>query len=210
MLVDDGLTFHEIVMKDPLPKGTIQQAVIDFLRGRDDAAIFGAMAVNAYIDERRMTEDVDIVSPRARELAEELRHYLGERFHIAMRIRSVRGGIWFRLYQLVKPKYRHLADVRPVDTLPPAGLIDGVLVVTPIEVIAGKVISCVRRKGKPKSFTDRRDLAHMLLKFPELKVEHGPVEERLAAHGADEESLAFWRQLVAEEIRPEEDDDEFL
>jgi len=67
MLVDGGLTFREILMKDPLPKGTIQQAVIDFLKGREDAAIFGAMAVNAYIDERRMTEDVDIVSPRGRE-----------------------------------------------------------------------------------------------------------------------------------------------
>ena len=70
MLVDAGLTFHEIVMNDPLPKGTIQQAVVNFLIGREDAAIFGTMAVNAYIEERRMTEDVDIVSTRARELAE--------------------------------------------------------------------------------------------------------------------------------------------
>ncbi len=66
MLVDTGLTFREIVINDPLPKGTIQQAAIHFLEGRDDAALFGAMAVNAYIDERRMTEDVDIVSPRAK------------------------------------------------------------------------------------------------------------------------------------------------
>lgn len=70
MLVDTGLTFREIVMNDPLPKGTIQQAVIGFLNGRDDAAIFGAMAVNAYIDERRMTEDVEIVSIHAAKLAE--------------------------------------------------------------------------------------------------------------------------------------------
>ncbi len=66
MLINDGLTFREIVMKDPLPKGVIQQSVIDFLKCRQDAAIYGAMAVNAYIDERRMTEDVDIVSPRAK------------------------------------------------------------------------------------------------------------------------------------------------
>ena len=62
MRVDTGLTFREIVMNDPLPKGTIQQSVVNFLAGREDAAIFGVMAVNAYIDERRMTEDVDIVS----------------------------------------------------------------------------------------------------------------------------------------------------
>ena len=209
MLVDTGLTFHEIIMNDPLPKGTIQQAVVDFINGREDAAIFGAMAVNAYIDERRMTEDVDIVSDRAKELAEELRRHLSDTFHIAVRIRKVRGEIGFRLYQLAKPKNRHLVDVRPVASLPPVQRIEGVLVVTPAELIAGKVISCVRRKGKPKSFTDRRDLAHMLLRFPELKAEKGIVQQRLEAEGADEQTLAFWRELVAEEILPEEDEEEF-
>src|SRR3972149_4124885 len=209
MLVDTGLTFHEIIMNDPLPKGTIQQAVVNFLNGRDDAAIFGAMAVNAYIDERRMTEDVDIVSTHAGELAESLQQHLNEQFHIAVRIRMVRDGVGFRLYQLAKPKNRHLVDVRPVDSLPPTERIDGVLVVTPAEVIAGKVLSCIRRKGKPKSFTDRRDLAHMLLRFPEFKVVGDIVQQRLEAQGADEQVLAFWRELVAEEILPEVEDDEF-
>jgi hypothetical protein len=209
MLVDTGLTFREIVMNDPLPKGTIQQSVVNFLKGREDAAVFGAMAVNAYIEERRMTEDVDIVSTCAGELAEALQQHLNETFHIAVRIRNVRDGVGFRLYQLAKPKNRHLVDVRPVDFLPPTERIDGVLVVTPAEVIAGKVLSCVRRKGKPKSFTDRRDLAHMLLRFPEFKVAEGVIQKRLAAQGADEQVLAFWRELVAEEIAPEEEDDEF-
>jgi hypothetical protein len=209
MLVDTGLTFREIVMNDPLPKGTIQQAVVNFLSGRDDSAIFGAMAVNAYIDERRMTEDVDIVSIHAGELAEALQQHLNEEFHIAVRIRNVRDGVGFRLYQLAKPKNRHLVDVRPVEALPPTERIDGVLVVTPAEVIAGKVLSCVRRKGKPKSFTDRRDLAHMLLRFPDFKVAQGVVQQRLEAQGADDAVLAFWRELVAEKILPEEEDDEF-
>ena len=209
MRVDAGLTFREIIMNDPLPKGTIQHAVVDFLNGREDAAVFGAMAVNAYIDERRMTEDVDIVSTRARELAEEIRQHLNERFHIAVRLRTVRNEIGFRLYQVAKPKNRHLVDVRPVESLPPAQRIGGVLVVTPAELIADKVLSCVRRKGKPKSFTDRRDLAHMLLKFSEFKVGEGIVQQRLEAQGANEQVLAFWRELVAEEILPEEDDDEF-
>jgi hypothetical protein len=196
-------------MNEPLPKGAIQQAIFDFLKSRTDAAVFGAMAVNAYIDERRMTEDVDILSPRAPELAEELRQFLSERFQIAVRIRTIRGGIGFRLYQITKPTNRHLADVRPVTSLPSAQSIEGVLVVTPAEVVVGKVISCVRRKGKPKSFTDRRDLAHMLLKFPELKTAHGLVEERLVAENAGEEALIFWRQLVDEQILSEEEDDEF-
>ncbi len=209
MIVDDGLTFREIVMNDPLPKGTIQQAVFGFLAGQDDAAILGAMAVNAYVDERRMTEDVDIVSPREPELAEELRQHLSERFKIAVCVRAVRGGNGFRLYQIAKARNRHLVDIRLAASMPPSQRIDGVLVVTPAEVIAGKVISCVQRKGTPKSFTDRRDLALMLLKFPELKVQHGLVEQTLGTHGAGEESHDFWRQLVAEEILPGDEDDEF-
>jgi hypothetical protein len=209
MLVDAGLTFREIVMNDPLPKGVLQQAVFDFLSGRDDAAIFGAMAVNAYVEERRMTEDVDVVATRAAELCEALQQRLNQQFHIAVRVREVREGSGFRIYQLTKPKNRHLVDVRPVDALPPTQRIDGILVVTPVEVIAGKVLSCVRRRGKPKSFTDRRDLAQMLLKFPELKVFQGEVKQRLESYDADDEVLAFWRELVNEEIVPEEDDDEF-
>lgn len=209
MLVDTGLTFREIVMNDPLPKGTIQQAVIDFLKDRDDAALFGAMAVNAYIDERRMTEDVDIVATSANEFTESLRQHLNEQFHIAVRVRSLRDRIGLRLYQLATPKNRHLVDVRPVEALPPTERIDGVLVVTPVEILAGKVISYVRRKGQPKSFTDRRDLAHMLLRFPELKVEGGLVEQRLMSQGADEEMLAFWRELVAEDIREEDEDESY-
>jgi hypothetical protein len=147
MLVDDGLTFREIVMNEPLPKGTIQQAIIEFLKARNDAAIFGAMAVNAYVDERRMTEDVDIVSSRAVELAEELRQFLSDRFQIAIRVRTIRDGAGFRLYQLSQPANWHLADVRPVAALPSTQTVDGVPVVTPAELIVGKVISCVRRKA---------------------------------------------------------------
>jgi hypothetical protein len=209
MLVDAGLTFHEIVTNDPLPKGTIEQAIVDFLTGREDAAIFGDMAVNAYVDERRMTEDVDIVSPRARVLADELRQRLNEQFHIAVRVREIGGETGFRIYQIAKPKNRHLAAVRAVESLPPSDRIAGVSIVTPPEVIVGKVFSCARRKGKPKSFTDRRDLAHMLLRYPELKVEQGVVRQRLEERGAGEDVLQFWQQLVAEEIIAEDDDDEF-
>lgn len=210
MLIDTGLTFREIVMNDPLPKGTIQQAVVDFLDGRDDAALFGAMAVNAYVDERRMTEDVDIVSSRAKQLAEELKEHLCQLFQIAVRIGTVGDGVGYRLYQRAQPKNRHLVDLRSVEALPATERIDGVLVLTPANVIAGKVNAYHRRKGKPKAGTDWRDLAHLLLKFPELKTEEGPVKQQLEANGVEPEVLAIWRQLVAEEILPEEEDDKFL
>ena len=46
------------------------------------------------------------------ELADELCAFLNRRFHIAVRVRTVRGGIGYRVYQVSKPKNRHLVDVR--------------------------------------------------------------------------------------------------
>lgn len=210
MQIDTGMSFREIVTNESLPKKTIQQAIFDFLNGRDDAAVFGAMAVNAYVDERRMTEDVDIVAIGALEIADALKAYLSGQFHIAVRVRSVAGGQGFRLYQVAKPKNRHLADLRPVEQLPPHQRIDGVLVVSPAELVAGKVISYCRRKGKPKAGTDWRDVAHLLLTFPKLKSETGEVLDRLLAKEAGEEALQFWKELVAQDIQAEEEDEEFL
>lgn len=42
------LTFQEFLMREPLPLAPIQNAVLEFLRGRDDVVVFGAQAVNAY------------------------------------------------------------------------------------------------------------------------------------------------------------------
>lgn len=63
MLVDETLTFREFVMQEPLPLATIHRAVLEFMQGLDDAVLFGAQAVNAYVNEPRMTQDVDIASP---------------------------------------------------------------------------------------------------------------------------------------------------
>ena len=98
MFGDGSLTFREFTMREPLPLATIHDAVLEFLRGRSDAVLFGAHAVNAYVEEPRMTQDVDILSPRAPELAEELRSHLSERFQIAVRIRTVANGLGYRLY----------------------------------------------------------------------------------------------------------------
>src|SRR5580698_7513108 len=123
MFGDGALTLREFAMSETLPLATIHQAVLEFLRGRDDAALFGAQAVNAYVEEPRMTQDVDILSTRALEFAEELRAHLAARFHIAVRIRQVASGKGHRLFQLRQPKNRHLADVRQVSHLPPNQLI---------------------------------------------------------------------------------------
>lgn len=196
-------------MRESLPLATIHDAVLEFLRDRDDCVLFGAQAVNAYVDEPRMTQDVDILSSQARELAEQLREFLNKRFHIAVRVREVADGRGYRIFQVHKPKNRHLVDIRPVEALPPARKVMDVLVVAPEELIAGKVISFHHRKGNPKAFTDRRDLAELLLRFPKLKSELGPVRRRLIADGANAAVLSAWSRIVREKILPEQDEDEF-
>jgi hypothetical protein len=193
-------------MKEPLPLARIQEAVLEFLRNRNDAVLFGAQAVNAYVDEPRMTQDVDILSTRAADLAEELRSFLAEEFQIAVRVRIVAKGLGFRIDQLRQPKNRHLADVRQVEVLPPTTLVAEVRVPTPEDLIAQKVMSIVRRKAQPKADSDRRDLKVLLLAFPRLKSDSGPVLDRLLARQADDSVVNEWRSLVATEILPEDDE----
>lgn len=206
MFGDGALTFREFAMREPFPLATIHDAVLEFLRGRDDAVLFGAQAVNAYVDEARMTQDVDILSPRAAELAEEIRAMLNQQFQIAIRVCKVRDGIGYRVYQLQKPKNRHLVDVRSVQELPPAQLVQEVLVLTPPELISSKILAWASRRGKPKAGTDWRDLAILLLTFPNLKTEDGPVADCLRAGHAPESALAAWKDVVSQEILPEDED----
>lgn len=197
-------------MNETLPLATIQEAVLEFLRGRDDAVVFGAQAVNAYVPEPRMSQDIDLLSTRAGDLAEELRAYLANKFHIAIRVREVADGRGFRLYQVQKSGNRHLVDIRLVASLPPARLFSQVLVAAPEQLIALKVIAYHQRRGQPKSGTDWRDLAMLLLAFPELKREDGDVLARLKEEKAGDDVLNLWREVVKQEIQSmEEDDEEF-
>ncbi len=194
-------------MGESLPLATIHAAVLEFLRGRDDAAVFGAQAVNAYVDKPRMTEDVDILSPRAEELADELRAFLNKKFHIAAHVRSVKGGVGYRIYQVRKPKNRHLVDLRPVSALPAIQRVDEIPVLTPVELISSKVLSMIARGTTLEGAQDRIDLGRLLLTFPELKVETGPVAETLRAAAAPKEVLAAWKEVVAQEIRAQDEDE---
>jgi len=195
-------------MREPLPLARIQEAVLEFLRHRSDAVLFGAQAVNAYVDEPRMTQDVDILSPRAAELAEELRAHLGELFHVAVRVRVVAGGKGFRIFQLREPKNRHLADVRQASEEIPTRLVADIRVPIPEELIAQKMIALTRRRGQPKSDSDLRDVKLLLLAFPALQKEEGAVRERLIAAGAEAAVMATWEQLARTVIQPPADEDE--
>lgn len=138
MLGDGSLSFQEFARREPIPLARMHDAVIKFLCGRHDAILTGAYAVNAYVAESRMSEDVDILSARARELADELRLYLAAQFGIEVAMREIGEGRGYGLFQIRKPKNRHLVDLRSVDELPPSRRIDGVQIVTPEELIASK------------------------------------------------------------------------
>jgi hypothetical protein len=209
MFGDGSLSLREFAMRDPLPLATIHDAILDFLRNRDDAVLFGAQAVNAYVDESRMTQDVDILSTRAPQLAEELRAHLAKTFTIATRTREVAAGQGFRIYQLRQPKNRHLADVRQVSSFGPTQLVSEVRVPTPEDLIAQKLMSLCMRSAQPKGDTDRRDLKVLLLTYPHLKSESGPVLDRLRAAGANNQVIAEWNRLVASTIQAPSDADEF-
>lgn len=196
-------------MREPLPLATIHEAVLEFLRGRDDVVVFGATAVNSYVDEPRMTQAIDLMSTRANDLADELREYLTERFHIAVRVRTVRGDKGYRLFQMQKTGNRHLVDVRPVKSLPPSQTLAEIRVLAPTELIAHKVLSFHSRQGQPKGFSDMRDLAVLFLTFPEMKTESGVVSSALQALGATAEAMNAWREIVTQKLSAPNDDDEF-
>ena len=206
LLRDAPLTFREYVTEEKLPLATVFRAVLDMLAQRKDAVLFGAQAVNAYTDTARMTEDIDVLSTDAAGLAEALRSELATRFRVAIRVREVASGQGFRVYQLRKPKNRHLVDVRQVERLPAWTVQHGIRIVEPVELIAMKVESFAARKTKPKGDTDHADLRRLLLAMPELRDRRGAVAARLRAMGVGQAVLAAWSKLVRE--RGERDDDE--
>lgn len=193
-------------MHEALPLSKIQEAVLEFLERRKDVVLHGAHAVNAYVTEPRMSQDVDVLSTRAPEIAEELRKHLSDKFNIEVRIRTI-GEKGFRLYQIRNEGNRDLADVRSVERLPDANVIENILILTPPELIASKVISYHSRKGKPKAGTDWRDFGVLLLRFPELQTTTGEVRSILENHEATEQLLEVWNELVAQDFSHDEDDD---
>lgn len=209
MLNAGVLSFREFAMAERWPLATIHEAVLEFLRHRSDVVLFGAQAVNAYVDEPRMTQAMDVMCAAAEQLAEELCEFLRDRFGIAIRVRSVAGGRGLRVYQARKEGNRHLVDVRPVAVLPTSREVDGVRILAPPELVASKVLAFHARRGQPKSGTDWRDLAMLLLAFPHLKQEQGEVLDCLRSQTAPPDALGVWREIVTQEIRPATEDDAY-
>ena len=194
-------------MHETLPLAKIHQAVLEFLQGREDVVLFDAQAVNAYVNEPRMTQDVDLLSTRAEDFSEELRTHLSENFRIAVRVREIGEDKGFRIYQTRKEGNRHLVDVRFVENFPESETVEDIKVLSPLELIASKVISYHSRRGNPKSGTDRRDLGVLLLRFPELKEK---VAKSLKAKNVDESVLETWTGIKNQDFQIENEDEDLI
>lgn len=210
MINADVLTFQEFMTHETLPLSKIHGAVLEFLQGRDDVVLFGAYAVNAYVSEPRMTQDVDLLSTNAEDLADELKEYLNSKFEIAVRVRKVANGKGFRVYQKRKEGNRHLVDVRMVLEFPKTKIVEEIAVLSPAELIASKIVSYQSRKGQPKAGTDWRDLAFLLLKFSELKTEKGEVLEILKSRKVNDKILESWQEVVNQDLQIENEDEDLL
>lgn len=206
LLYDAPLTFGEFMTHEDVPLADVFREVLGFLADQEDAVVFGAQAINAYCDPPRMTADIDILSTHAAEMAERIRAHLAQKFHIAVRTREVAGGSGHRVYQVRKPRNRHLVDLRQVPALPSFNRIEQVRVAAPAELAALKVISIAARRGREKELSDRLDLHRLLRAFPDLRAEEGVVTDRLRAASAPEATLALWRELAQEHLEPDSDD----
>lgn len=204
--------------REEIPLATIFREVFTFLSGRTDVVVFGAHAVNAYAEPERMTQDVDLLSTRAREVAEEVREHLAKRLTIAARatsgtavppvaaVREVVQDTGFRVYQLRTPKNRHLVDLRQVVALPAFREVEGVRVVAPIDLVVMKVLSAAHRRGAEKGLSDRLDTHRLLHAFPELRAQDGEVSARLVEMSAGADVLSLWREIAGETLTTDDDD----
>lgn len=154
-----------------------------------------------------MTQDIDLLSTRMEAVATDLRDHLAARFRIALRLRDLGTDKGLRLYQLQKEGNRHLVDIRSVGTLPDSRRLAGILVLAPADLVAAKALAFHQRRGQPKSGTDWRDLALLLLAFPDLRADDGPVAECLRNLDASPAALDTWRELAGQTWVADDDGD---
>lgn len=189
-------------MREFPPLADVFRVVFDHLQIRHDGVLFGAHAVNAYVEPPRMTGDIDIMSTDAQGVAEDLRDLLAEKFRIAVRVRSVAQGRGFRVYQLRPEKNRHLIDVRQVDELPESNRIEDMCVIVPSELIMMKLASYAARKHTEKGLTDKVDVVRLLRAFPSLR---DSVARRL--RDVPPQVRAAWDEISGERYDLSDDDE---
>jgi hypothetical protein len=202
------LTAAEYHMRETLPIFLIQEAIFEFCRGQPDIAIYGAQAVNLYVANARMTQDVDILCVNPAAVAAAMARRLGEVFQVAIRVREFRPGLAYRIFQLRAEGNRHLADARLAE-FPLTDVVeqDGIRYVGLALLTALKVTALVKRKLAPKGATDLADVRRILLGHPELRQDEGDVARAIRLVGGADPELRQWHTLLAEPAVSDEESD---
>jgi hypothetical protein len=89
-------------LHEALPLFRVQEAIFEFCRERPDVVVFGAQAVNLYVGQARMSQDVGLLCAHPEEVAASLAQNLGQRFHIATRVRELRPGKAYRVSRFAR------------------------------------------------------------------------------------------------------------
>ena len=183
----------------------IQRSLLNFLQNRTDLVLFGAYAVNAYLEphEVRMTADIDLQATNGEQLVTEICEHLHQEFYIETRSRRLKNHPAWRVYQVLKSGNRHLVDVREVALLPTFERVNQIQVLSPIALMESKVISAYARQNQPKGFSDLRDLYSLMLRFPGLV-------EQVTVEPTNPDLQAFWRSIQSRNIEAEAEDDDLL
>lgn len=202
-------TAAEYHMREASPLFRIQEAIFEFCRDQPDVAIFGAQAVNFYVKQPRMSQDVDLLCTRPGVVAADLARSLGELFHIATRVRELASGKAYRVFQIRSEGNRHLADLRLAE-FPLTDLVerDGIRYVSLPVLAALKTCALVKRRQAPKGATDLADLRRILLAHPELRQDQAGVAEAIRVVGGGQEEITQWTALLAEALVSDEESDE--
>jgi hypothetical protein len=212
------LALSEYLMREPLPLATVQEAILDFCRGRSDLCVFGAQALSRHTGVPRMTQDVDIMAVSPEAAADELASFLGRRFphRMAARVRAVkRDGsvLGYRVFQQRSEELggnRHPADIRRLD-VPREGLEteDGIQYTGAPLTLAMKSLAATVRNNPIKRDQDRVDTMRLIVAMPDVSASdleplwsalHAPADVRTtfeqlraaAAHGAQTDEDDFY------------------
>jgi hypothetical protein len=204
-------------MKEPLPLALVHEAILDFCRGRADACVFGAQALNRHTGVPRMTQDVDIMAETPETFASELARHLAQRFphEMAARVREVRRGeltLGYRVYQSRSAERggnRHLADIRALD-VPREHLAEheGIRYTDAPLTMAMKAAAAAARSNQAKRLQDSADLAQLMIAHPEVTADAlAPLWDGL---GAPPGARVLFEEILARgNLQAETDEDSF-
>lgn len=207
MFGDGSLSFQEFIAKEPHPIWVVQDVIFEALENRVDVVMTGSHAVNAYVDEARWAEDVDVLARDTKAVAQQLADYIEARLPMELEVTHAVKRDALIVRQANRDRGRRFVHVHEVAEFPAYRVIQGVRVLEPAITVAHKMLTLARRWSSATAGIDRRDVAYMLLAFPEFKNMEGPVSDAFAELEASPKTMELWKEIVEAPLLPEDDDE---